>query len=130
MNHERDEGGTDAASLAASSDAVAADPLRRNGFSANDGLVSDVRTGSPAWTAGLGINTKLVAVNSRTYSTDVVFDAVQSATSDQTPIELLVQHGDVYRTIAIPYYDGPRYPHLVRIDGTADRLSEVAKPKT
>src|SRR5271167_4725889 len=37
MNHERDEGGTDAASLATSSGAAAADPLRGNGFSANDG---------------------------------------------------------------------------------------------
>ncbi len=37
MNHERGESGTDAASLAASSDASAGDPLRGNGFSANGG---------------------------------------------------------------------------------------------
>jgi predicted metalloprotease with PDZ domain len=101
------------------------------GFGANmDGLVSDVRAGSAAWTAGLGVDTKLVAVNGRSYTSDLMYDALQTAMTSRSPIELLVQHGDVYRTLSIPYYDGPRYPHLVRIDGTADRLTEVVTPKT
>jgi predicted metalloprotease with PDZ domain len=101
------------------------------GFGAGmDAIVSDVRAGSPAWAAGLGVDTKLVAVNGRSYSSDLLYDALQAAMSNRSPIELLVQHGDMYRTIAIPYYDGPRYPHLVRVDGTADRLTEVVTPKT
>jgi predicted metalloprotease with PDZ domain len=100
------------------------------GFSAPDGTVTDVRDGSPAWNASLGIDTKLVAVNGRTYSSDILFDALADAAKTHAPIALLVQHGDVYRTISIPYYDGPRYPHLVRIEAEPDRLSEVIKPRS
>ncbi|HEY1428034.1 MAG TPA: hypothetical protein VGF18_00545 [Candidatus Tumulicola sp.] len=101
------------------------------GFGAGmDATVSDVRTGSPAWNAGLGVDTKILAVNGRAYSSDLLYDALQTAQTNRTPIDLLVLHGDVYRTISIPYYDGPRYPHLVRIDGTPDRLTEIVTPKT
>jgi predicted metalloprotease with PDZ domain len=99
------------------------------GFSTTNGAVSDVREGSPAWNASLGIDTKLVAVNGRTYSSDLLYDALEDAATTHAPIALLVQHGNVYRTITIAYDGGPRYPHLVRIDGTPDRLSEVVKPR-
>jgi len=55
---------------------------------------------------------------------------VEEASKAHAPIALLVQHGDVYRTISVAYVDGPRYPHLVRIDGAPDRLSEVVKPRS
>jgi predicted metalloprotease with PDZ domain len=100
------------------------------GFSARGGTVADVRDGSPAWKAGLGIASKIVAVDGRAYDTDVLFDALESAKKTGAPIQLLVSHGDVYRTISISYTGGPRYPHLVRIDGTPDRLSEVVKPRS
>ena len=41
------------------------------------------------------------------------------------PIELLVQSDDYFRTLPVPYYDGPRIPHLVRATGAADTLSSV-----
>ena len=65
-------------------------------------------------------------INGRTYSSD----ALETAARTHAPTELLVRHGDVYRTIAIPYYDGPRYPHLARIEGVPDRLSDVVKPRS
>jgi S1-C subfamily serine protease len=92
------------------------------------GLVSDVHFGSPAWNAGLGYGQKIVAVNGREYSDDVLYDAVVEAKSAHKPIELLVLKDEMYRTIAVPYYGGPRYPHLERIPGTPDRLSDVVKP--
>lgn len=100
------------------------------GLSSNDGVVTDVREGSPAWNAGLGIDTKLVAVDGRRYSTDVLYDALKSAAQTHRPLALLVSHGDVYRTISLAYDGGPRYPHLERIAGTPDRLSEVVTPRT
>jgi hypothetical protein len=36
---------------------------------------------------------------------------------------------DYYRTLSIEYYDGPRYPHLVRIEGRPDTLSAVFSPR-
>ena len=95
------------------------------GFNANEANVSDVRQGGPAWNAGLGISTKLIAVGGRAYSADVLNDALKAAQSSHAPIEILVAHGDVYRTISIPYYDGPRYPHLERIADTPSRLDDI-----
>ncbi|HTX59799.1 MAG TPA: hypothetical protein VMH02_08965 [Verrucomicrobiae bacterium] len=99
------------------------------GFNEMHGLVTDVRQGGPAWSAGLGIDTKIAAVDGRTFSDDVLYNALEDAQRSHAPLQLLVVRGDLYRTIAVAYYDGPRYPHLVRIDGTPDRLSEVVKPR-
>jgi predicted metalloprotease with PDZ domain len=99
------------------------------GFNLREEMVTDVQQGGPAWNAGLGINTKLVAVGERAFSTDVLFDALVDAQKTHAPIQLLVAHGDVYRTISIPYFGGPRYPHLERIEGSPDRLMEIVKPR-
>jgi predicted metalloprotease with PDZ domain len=99
------------------------------GFSmGRGGLVGDVHFGSPAWQAGLGINEKLVAVNGREYSDDLMYDAIVEAQKSHQPIQLIVEKDDMYRTISIPYYGGPRYPHLERVKAQADRLSAVVKP--
>lgn len=98
------------------------------GIAMRGGAVSDVHFGSPAWKAGLGYGQKIVAVNGREYSDDVLYDAVVAAKSSHRPIQLLVSKDELYRTVAIPYYGGPRYPHLERIARTPDRLSEVIKP--
>lgn len=100
------------------------------GFSQTDGTVTDVRDGSPAWNAGLGIDTKVVAVDGRAYNDDVLFDALEQAAKTRAPLALLVRHGDVYRTVEIPFYEGPRYPHLVRLPGAADRLTEIVTPRS
>ncbi|HEY8298227.1 MAG TPA: hypothetical protein VIG32_09415 [Candidatus Baltobacteraceae bacterium] len=98
------------------------------GFSARNGMVADVHFGSPAYEAGLDVLSSIVAVNGRTYSDDLMFDAIAAAQKSHQPIVLLTVKNDAYRTITIPYYGGPRYPHLVRIAGTPDRLSDVVKP--
>ena len=94
-----------------------------------DGAISDVRWDSPAFKAGIGPGMTPIAVNGKQYSTEVMEDAVKAAKADKKPIELLVKEFDVYRTISLPYYDGLRYPHLERIQGKADRLSEIYAPK-
>ncbi len=94
------------------------------------GMVSDVKHGSPAWNAGLGVDTKIVAVNGRDFTSDALYNALKEAQTSKTPIALIVTHGDMYRTIEIDYHGGPRYPHLVRIKGTPDRLSDVIKPRS
>ena len=100
------------------------------GFQMRGDMVGDVRFGSPAWNAGLGISSKIEAVNGRAYSDDLLNDALKSAQKTHSPIQLLVTHGDLYRTTSIPYFGGPRYPHLVRVDAKPDRLSDVVKPLT
>lgn len=97
-------------------------------LSGRGNVVGDVHFGSPAWKAGLGLGEKLVAVNGREYSDDLLYDAVKEAQHSHRPIQLLVEKDEMYRTISIPYYGGPRYPHLVRVKSAADLLTDVVKP--
>jgi len=90
-----------------------------------DAKVSDVRWDSPAFNAGIGSGTTLVAVNDINYSKDVLEDAVKAAKTDKAPIRLLLKEFDRYRTVAIDYHDGLRYPHLERIKGTPDYLTPI-----
>jgi len=80
--------------------------------------------------AGAGPGMKLVAVNGHRYSAAVLDDAIASAQESRKPIELLVENGDYYRTLRVEYVDGPRYPHLTRIEGRPDTLSQVLKARS
>jgi hypothetical protein len=55
--------------------------------------------------------------------------AIAAAHDNHKPIELLVENGDYYRTLAVEYFDGARFPHLVRISGRTDTLAETLKPR-
>lgn len=100
------------------------------GLLSRDGMVMDVHFGSPAWKAGLGLDWKIVAVNGRAYSDDLLYDALRTAQQSHRPIELLVEKDDLYRTISIPYFDGPRYPHLERVTGAPDRLTQIVSSRS
>ncbi len=100
------------------------------GLAVNHGRIGDVRFGSPAAVATLGIDTTIVAVDGRGYSSAVLARAIADAAKGKAPIDLLVEHSDVYRSVQIHYTGGLRYPHLVRVKGVPDRLSQVVKPYT
>lgn len=90
-----------------------------------DGSISDVRWDSPAFNAGIGSGTSVIAVNGQAYSQEVLEDAVKAAKDSTAPIELLVKEFDRYRTVRIDYHDGLRYPHLERIEGRPDYLTPI-----
>ena len=61
-------------------------------------------------------------------SSDCLFrGAVKAAKTDTAPIELLVENADYYRAYKLNYHGGERYPHLERIAGRPDLLSEITK---
>nr|WP_233523555.1 M61 family peptidase [Dyella solisilvae] len=94
------------------------------------GDIVDVLWDGPAFKAGLSPGMKLIAVNGKEYSSDAVKDAVTAAAKDKNqPVELLVKNFDEYKTLRIDYHDGLKYPHLERIEGKADRLSELLKAR-
>ena len=95
-----------------------------------DGLITDVVEDRAAALAGAGPGMKLIAVNGRSYTVDVLDAAIDEAKKSHRPIELLVQNDDFYRTLEVKYFDGQRYPHLVRISGAKDTLTQVAAPHT
>ena len=95
-----------------------------------DGTITDAIPGSPAYTAGIGPGMKLIAVNGRKYSKDVIRAALKSAQSGNRPIALLAENADYYDTYQVDYHGGDRYPHLVRNDSISDILTEIIKPLT
>jgi len=96
---------------------------------AEDGTVRDAILGLPAANAGIGPGMKIVAVNGRKWTREVLATAVKEAKSSAAPIELLVQSNDFFRTHAVDYHGGQRYPHLVRNEQKEDRLAAVLRAK-
>ena len=94
-----------------------------------DGVLSDVIYGSPAYAAGIGPGMKLVAINGRAWSRDVLLDALRTSKDSQQTIDLLVENAKFFKTYSIAYHDGIRNPHLERIQGP-DVLGEILTPLT
>jgi predicted metalloprotease with PDZ domain len=100
------------------------------GLTMNDkGEVNDVRWDGPAFKAGVSTGAALVAVNGQTYSNDVLKDAIAAAKNSKAPIQLLLKYQGGFRTVTVDYHEGLKYPHLVRVDGTPDYLSEIIAPR-
>ena len=100
------------------------------GLAANrEGRVTSVQWEGPAFDAGLAVGVQLIAVNGLAYSGERLSSAVKTAKGGNRPIELIVKDGDRYRTVAIPYYGGLRYPHLERVDGAPARLDALLAAK-
>lgn len=90
-----------------------------------DGKIMDVRWDGPAFNAGIGSGTSVIAVNGQAYDKDVLADAVKAAKTDKAPIELMVREFDRYRTVKLDYHGGLRYPRLERIEGKPDLLTPI-----
>ncbi|UKE70459.1 tetratricopeptide repeat protein [Xanthomonas cerealis pv. cerealis] len=100
------------------------------GLSLDDkGSVQDVLWDGPAFDAGIVAGNSIVAVNGREYSADAIKEAISAAKGAAAPIELLVKRGNRYDTLRIAYHGGLQYPHLERIAGKPDRLSELYKAR-
>ncbi len=95
-----------------------------------EGHFIDVIPGSPAYRAGLGPGMTLIAVNGRRWSREILAEALHSGQANHQPIEVIVEIGDFFKTYTIPYFDGEKNPHLERVEGQPDLLSDIYKPKT
>src|SRR5262249_46223868 len=91
--------------------------------------IGEVIWGSPAAKAGLAPGMKLVAVNGRKWTPDILREAVRGAKASKQPVELLVENAEFFQTVKIEAFEGERYPHLEAISGKLDVLSEIAKAK-
>jgi len=91
----------------------------------SDGRISEVRWDSPAFNAGLGTGTRIVAVNEVDYSSEELEQAIRAARDAPQPIRLLVRETDHYRTVEIDWNGGLRYPTLERIEGATDYLTPI-----
>jgi predicted metalloprotease with PDZ domain len=94
-----------------------------------DGAVGDSMVGGPAFDAGISSGMKVIGVNGRVYSHDLLEDAIKASKDSSQPISLLVVNDDYINTATINYHGGERYPHLVRDEQKADYLDELIKAK-
>ncbi|MFC5437822.1 M61 family metallopeptidase [Rhodanobacter umsongensis] len=92
---------------------------------AGQGQINDVRWEGPAFKAGVSTGATIVAVDGQDYSGEVLKQAITAARSSKAPITLLLKYQGSYRTVPVDYHDGLQYPHLVRVEGRPDYLSEI-----
>lgn len=97
-------------------------------FLKDDGSVTDVIPAKAADKAGIGPGMKLIAVNGRRWSADLLREAV-AATASGGPLDLLMENGQFFRTHSLQYQEGSRYPALERVGSHPDLLSEILAPR-
>jgi predicted metalloprotease with PDZ domain len=93
------------------------------------GSISGVFWGSPAFDAGVTVGSKLLAVNGRDYSKDLLESAITAAKTDGQPIHLLIKQADQYRDVAINWRGGLRYPTLEKVGKGETGLDKLLAPK-
>jgi predicted metalloprotease with PDZ domain len=92
------------------------------------GELLDVIPGSPAAQVGLAPGMKLLTVNGRAWSPDVLRDAIVGAKGTAEPIILQVDNVGYAQTVRVHYHGGLRYPHLERDPSAPDLLSNTLQP--
>jgi predicted metalloprotease with PDZ domain len=95
-----------------------------------EGVISDVRWGSPADKANLAPGSKILAVNGNVFSSDAIHSAIQDVKGKTEPIHLILQSDTFVSTADLSYHDGERYPALQRVEGTPAYLDDITKPLT
>ncbi len=94
------------------------------------GTVNDVLHGGLADQAGFGPGMKIVAVNGREFSPDLLRTAIREAKGTTAPLEFIVENTGFYKIVRIDYHGGERFPVLTRVDSAPDRLDDILKPMT
>lgn len=94
-----------------------------------DGGIVDTIENEVAAKAGIGPGMKLVAVNGRRFSPDVLRDAIKAARNNSQTVDLLVENDDYFKTYKLDYHGGEMYPHLIRDESQPDLLGEILKAK-
>lgn len=95
----------------------------------SDRSVDQVIWDSPAFAAGLTNGDILVALDGETFESAQLTGRIDDAVSDRKPIELIVRHGNQYRTVSIPYFGGNRFPRLERVGANPGWLDQLLQPR-
>ncbi len=93
----------------------------------NEGEVIDSIFNMPAAQAGIVPGMKIVAVNSRRFTPEILHDAIKGAKGTSQPLDLLAEGSDYFKTYSLNYHEGEKYPHLERDSTKPDLLSDIMK---
>ncbi|MGA2776716.1 MAG: PDZ domain-containing protein [Steroidobacteraceae bacterium] len=92
----------------------------------DDGAVTSyLIPGSPADQAGMAPGSRLVAVNGRKYSKEVLQDAINAGGPEPRTISLLVEKDEMFRSLELHYAGKARYPRLERVAEVPDLLTAI-----
>jgi predicted metalloprotease with PDZ domain len=91
------------------------------------GIITDSFFFKPAANAGITPGMKLIAVNGRRFTDEVLRSAIKEAKTSKAPIELLVDNADYFKTYKLDYHEGEKYPLLQRNE-KPDTLSDIIRP--
>jgi predicted metalloprotease with PDZ domain len=94
-----------------------------------EGTIVDIVPDSAAGRAGLAPAVKVVGVNHRVYSAELLREAIVNAETTSGPINLLTISGGYYAEFSVDYHQGLRSPHLIRITGKPDLLATIFAPR-
>jgi predicted metalloprotease with PDZ domain len=94
-----------------------------------DGTIVDLAPDSAAGHAGLAPASKVVGVNHRVYSADLLRQAIVDAETSPQAIDLLTLTDGYYAEFQVDYHHGLRSPHLTRIAGKPDLLESILQPR-
>ncbi len=73
---------------------------------------------------------KVVAINSRRWSSERLLEAVEDTKDGEQPLELLVENGDFFASYRLDYQEGAKFPVLERDSSKVDMLAQIVKPLT
>ena len=96
--------------------------------SLEDGKVVDVVPGGPADKAGVAPAMRVVAVNGRRFTPDVLEQGI-AETRKSGHLALLLENADFFSTHTLAYHGGLRYPVLERDPSRPDLLSGIGAPR-
>ena len=92
-----------------------------------DGSIVDTIEGMDAAHAGIGPGMKLVAVNGRGFTPQILHDALATGKNSSEPLQLIVENSTYFRTFNLNYHGGEKYPHLIREESKPDMLREIIR---
>jgi predicted metalloprotease with PDZ domain len=94
-----------------------------------DGTVDNAWPDRPAYAGGLSNGMKIVAVNGRRFSSGELRRAIGASKTATRPLELIVENASYFKTLQIDYHGGLRHPHLERVAGKDEVLTQIAAPR-
>ncbi len=95
----------------------------------DDGAVVDVIPRKPADKAGVAPGMKLLGVNGRRWSADILRSAIANTKEGKGKLELLFENAEFFENIKISYDEGERYPKLEKVAEDGNLLDEILRAK-
>ncbi|MEO7635660.1 MAG: peptidase M61 [Sphingomicrobium sp.] len=93
-----------------------------------EGKIGSILWDGPAFRAEIAPGQSIVAVDGSAYDADRLTQALMAARRSAKPIVLMIKDGDSFRSVAIPYRGGPRYPALEKIASGPAGIDRMFEP--